>query len=101
MPSMLIWTKEPATAWVAWGNAIVFWLYNDHTEGRAKSVPTQIIGGLNYGLQENIYDYNLGNLKKIFHIWEENLCLTKTDSFFLWGVHRQLYTQKHKWYNTD
>lgn len=24
----------------------------------------------------------LGNLKKFFHIWEENLCLMKTDSSF-------------------
>lgn len=67
---------------VTWGDAIVFWLYNDHTEVRAKSVPRQIIGRLNYGLQGNIYDYNWGNLKKFCHIWEENLCLMKTDSFF-------------------
>ena len=84
-----------------WGNAIVFGLYSDHTEVGAKSVPKQIIGRLNYSFQGNIYDYNLGNLRKIFHIWEENLCLMKTDSFFFSGAHRQLYTQKRKWYNTD
>lgn len=57
-------------------------MYSDHTEVEAKSVLKQIIGRLNYSLQGNIYDYNFGDLKKFFHIWEENLCLMKADSSF-------------------
>lgn len=69
----------------------------------AKSVLKEIIGRLgNYGLQGNLYDYNLRNLKKLFfHIWGHNFCLMKTDYFSFSGEQRQLYTQKHNWYNTD
>lgn len=83
-----------------WGNAIVFGMYSDHTEVEAKSVLKQIIGRLNYSLQGNIYDYNLGGFKEIFpHLGRKSL--SHESWFFFSGAHRQLYTQKHKWYNTD